>query len=66
MVQFSPPKYAIFGLNLIVGYLLDTIVRIGSDMYIFDSKMSDSEALKIVGFSSNSRISATSLIVSRF
>ena len=31
--------------------------------YVFDYKKSDSEALKIVGFGSDSRISAQSLIV---
>ena len=34
MVQF-PPKYAIFGLNLIVGYLSDTIVGVGSDTNMY-------------------------------
>ena len=34
MVQF-PPNYAIFGLNLIVGYLSDTIVRVGSDTNMY-------------------------------
>ena len=34
MVQF-PPNYAIFGLNLIVGYLSDTIVGVGSDTNVY-------------------------------
>ena len=33
-VQF-PPKYAIFGLNLIVGYLSDTIVVVRSDTNMY-------------------------------
>ena len=57
MVQF-PPKYAIFGLNFIVGYLSDTIVGVGSDMntYVFDYEMSDTNSSKIVGVGSEMRI----------
>ena len=47
-------KMCNFSLNVMVGYLSDSKVGFG---YVIDLEKSDSEALKIVGFGSDSRIS---------